>query len=440
MTCLICAGIYFTYRTRFVQIRCFKEGICNIFRKKQQKDSISSFQALSAAIAAQVGTGNIVGIAGAILTGGPGAVFWMWLIAFFGMATIYAEAVLAQTTRVINTDGSVQGGPVYYIKKALPGKTGNFLAAVFAFAAIIAFGFMGGMVQANAIGETGHDASGIPAWCIGLVTAAAAAAVFSGGAKRLTKVTGKIVPFMALLYIAGGIYVLIMRWQFIPETACLIFKYAFMPDALLGGTIGYALKTAVSQGVKRGLFSNEAGMGSTPHAHALAQVSSPHEQGTVAIIGVFIDTMIVLTMSAFILISVLYTGNGPLAGATAENYNNMISAAGLTQTNLVSTAVAAVSNNVTGKLFVAICLFFFAFSTIVSWNYFGRINFHYLTGGRCLWIYSILSVGFIFAGTVLKSDLVWALQDMSNQLLVLPNIIALFLLSAAVAASSRPDR
>ena len=279
---LIGVGLYFTIRTKFVQVRCFGEGMRNVFGKVsfrggKQKGGLSSFQALATAIAAQVGTGNIVGACGAILIGGPGAIFWMWVIAFFGMATIYAEAVLAQKTRVVNADGTIEGGPVYYIKHVFKGKFGKFLAGFFAVATILALGFMGTMVQSNSIAGTATTAMGIDAglgWIIGLVVAVLAAVVFLGGVSRLASVTEKIVPVMACLYILGSLVVIFARVQYIPETFGMIFKYAFNANALIGGGIGYALKAAISQGAKRGLFSNEAGMGSTPHAHAQANVKT----------------------------------------------------------------------------------------------------------------------------------------------------------------------
>ena len=437
---LVGAGIFFTFKTKVVQVRCFIEGFRNAFGKFSlhgKSAGLSPFQALSAAVAAQVGTGNIVGASGAILTGGPGAIFWMWIIAFFGMATIYAEAVLAQKTRIKDADGTVHGGPVYYIKKALPNWFGTLLAGFFAVAIIISLGFMGCMVQANSIGETCQNAFGIPSCVVGLIIALLSAAIFIGGVSRLVSVTEKIVPFMAIVYLIGGAAVLVCRIQYIPETFGMIFKYAFCPQALIGGAIGHALKTAISQGVKRGLFSNEAGMGSTPHAHAIADVSSPHVQGTVAMVGVFLDTAVVLTMTALIVISTVYTGNGPLAKATGETYEALIANAGLTKTNLVQHAISSVSSANTGNIFVAVCLLFFAFSTIISWNYFGRINFIYLFGKKAAILYSALAVIFIFLGTVMKSNLVWELQDMFNQLMVLPNVIALLLLSGTVAASAR---
>ncbi|MCQ2403992.1 MAG: sodium:alanine symporter family protein [Lentisphaeria bacterium] len=437
ITLLVVTGLYFTIRTRFVQLRCFGEGMRHVFGKfslhgGNQGGGMSSFQALSTAVAAQVGTGNIVGASGAILTGGPGAIFWMWIIAFFGMATIYAEAILAQETRITLEDGTIHGGPVYYIRRAFPNKFGTFLAVFFAIALIISLGFIGAMVQANSIGETFQNAFHVPTPVIGGVLALLAMLIFIGGISRLASVTEKLIPTMALLYLIGGIFVLILRINYLPATFGCIFKYAFSPDALIGGGIGYALKTAISQGVKRGLFSNEAGMGSTPHAHALAQVKNAHEQGVVAMVGVFLDTFVVLTMTALIVISTIYTGKGPLANATGETYSEMLAIAGLSKTNLVQQAFAQVSFQNLGNIFIAICLFFFAFSTILSWNLFGKINFHYLFGKKATVIYSITAIAFIFLGTIMQNDLVWELQDMFNQLMVLPNVIALMALSSIV--------
>ena len=433
---LIGAGLYFSIRTKFVQVRCFGEGWRRVFGNFSLKGGkhgggMSSFQALATAIAAQVGTGNIVGACGAILIGGPGAIFWMWIIAFFGMATIYAEAVLAQETRVVQADGTVQGGPVYYIKTAFKGGFGKFLAGFFAVAIILELGFMGAMVQSNSIGEACHTAFGIPTWVVGLIIAILAAVIFIGGVQRLASVTEKLVPIMAFLYIIGGLIVLIARIKYIPETFGMIFKYAFVPNAIIGGGIGYALKTAISQGVKRGLFSNEAGMGSTPHAHAMAQVEKPHDQGVVAMIGVFIDTFIVLTMTALVVISTLYAGDGILASGAAD---------GVAKTNMAQLAFSVVFGEKLGSAFVAICLLFFAFSTIISWNLFGRINVNYLFGKKANLAYSIIAIVFIFLGSCLSNDLVWELTDMFNQLMVLPNVIAIVPLAGLVVAASRSSK
>ena len=419
---LIGTGLYFSVRTRFVQVRCFGEGMRAVFgefsmRGGRQKGGLSSFQALTTAIAAQVGTGNIIGACGAILLGGPGAIFWMWIIAFFGMATIYAEAVLAQETRRVAEDGSVSGGPVYYIKRAFPGRFGTFLAGFFAVALILALGFMGCMVQSNSIGETCAAAFGVPSWSVGIVVAVLAAVVFLGGIQRIAGVTEKLVPIMAALYLLGGLVVLVCR-----------VRYAFVPNAIIGGSLGYALKMAVSQGVKRGLFSNEAGMGSTPHAHAMAKVKHPHEQGVVAMTGVFIDTFVVLTMTALVVISTLYAGNGILSAGAAE---------GVSKANMAQLAFGTVLGSRAGSMFVAVCLLFFAFSTILSWNFFGRLNVSWLLGEKAVGVYSVLAIGFIFLGSCLSNDLVWELADLFNQLMVLPNVLALVTLGGLVAAACR---
>ncbi len=432
---LIGTGIYFTIRTRFVQLRCFGEGIKKVFGNfslhgGSQKGGISSFQALTTAIAAQVGTGNIVGACGAILTGGPGAIFWMWIIAFLGMATIYAEAVLAQKTREVDADGNVSGGPVYYIRKAFPNGFGRFLAGFFSVAIILALGFMGCMVQSNSIAESCANAFGIPGWVVGIVVAAVAALIFLGGIQRIASVTEKLVPLMACLYILGGLVILAARIQYLPAAVGMIFKYAFMPQAIIGGGVGAALKTAVSQGAKRGLFSNEAGMGSTPHAHAIAKVDNAHDQGVVAMIGVFIDTFVVLTMTALVVISCLYAGSGPLAAGAAE---------GIAKTNMAQLSFGMVFGSGIGSAFVAVCLLFFAFSTILGWNLFGKLNVQYLFKNKkaALLIYAVVAIAFIFLGSLLSNDLVWELTDFFNYLMVLPNAIALIALGSLVASAAR---
>ena len=433
---LVGTGLFFTVKTRFVQVRCFGEGLKQvfggIFSKDKNSGGISSFQALATAVAAQVGTGNIVGACGAILIGGPGAIFWMWIIAFFGMATIYAEAVLAQETKEVQADGTVFGGPVYYIKKAFPGKFGKAIATFFSIATFLALGFMGAMVQSNSISSSCETAFGIPGWITGLIVASAAGIIFLGGVKRLASVTEKIVPIMAMLYIVGSIIILAVRAKYLPETFAMIFKYAFRPDALIGGGIGYALKTAISQGVKRGLFSNEAGMGSTPHAHALADVKKPHDQGVSAMIGVFIDTFVVLTMTGLVVISTLYAGNGILSSGIAPD--------GVSKANMAQLAFSSIMGDKFGSAFVAVCLLFFAFSTIISWNYFGKINIMAIFGKKSVPVYMVIAIIFTFLGSILSNDLVWELTDMFNQLMVIPNVPALIALSGIVAAAAKAKK
>ena len=432
---LVAVGLWYSIKTKFVQVRYLGAGLKKIFGDLSFKGGkhgggMSSFQAVATAIAAQVGTGNIVGSAGAILTGGPGAIFWMWIIAFLGMATIYAEATLAQKTRITDVDGNIQGGPVYYITTAFKGGLGKFLAGFFAIAIILALGFFGCMVQSNSIGSTIETAFGIPSWIVGVVLVIICAFIFMGGVDRLASVTEKLVPIMAAVFLLGALGVLIVRIKYVPATFAMIFKYAFAPQAIIGGGVGAALKVAVSQGAKRGLFSNEAGMGSTPHAHALAQVKTPHEQGTVAMAGVFIDTFVVLTLNALVIISTLYTADGPLAGGYTGSVVDSLNKA-----NLAQTAFGVVYGEKIGAAFVAVCLFFFAFSTILGWNLFAKINVNYLFGTKATKPFMLIALVFIYLGTVASNDLVWELSDMFNQLMVLPNAIALFALTGMVVKS-----
>ena len=449
---LVGTGLWFTFKTKFVQVRCFGEGLKKVFgnlslKGGKNKSGLSSFQALATAIAAQVGTGKIVGASGAILVGGPGAIFWMWVIAFLGMATIYAEATLAQETRVAGDDGEIHGGPVYYIKKAFKGGFGTFLAVFFSVATIIALGFFGTMVQSNSIAESMNTAFGVPGWIVGAVLAVIAAFIFIGGIQRIASVTEKLVPIMACLFLAGGVVVLACNITRVPEAIGMIFKYAFTPDALIGGGIGAALKAAISQGAKRGLFSNEAGMGSTPHAHAQANVEKPHDQGVVAMIGVFIDTFVVLTMTALVVITSLYTKGGILAGKVGADY--VAATSGDTAIIAKSSAMQmAVTNGLPeflgsfGNIFVAICLLFFAFSTVIGWNFFGKINVQYLAKNSkvAVVIYSVIAIVFIFLGTLLSNDLVWELTDFFNYLMVLPNVIALIALTSLVVKNSKSNK
>ena len=425
---LLGCGLYFSIRTKFVQVRCFGEGMKNVFGKLslkggKQGGGMSSFQALATAIAAQVGTGNIVGASGAILVGGPGAIFWMWIIAFLGMATIYAEAVLAQKTRIVKENGEVHGGPVYYIRTAFKGTFGKILAGFFAIAIILALGFFGCMVQSNSIGSTMETAFGIPSWIAGIALVVIAGFIFLGGMDRLASVTEKLVPVMAMFYLLGGLIIFFANITKVPEAFGMIFRYAFEPQAIIGGAFGVAIKKAISQGAKRGLFSNEAGMGSTPHAHAQANVKDPHEQGTVAMIGVFIDTFVVLTITALTVVITLYTKGGILADGTIPEAIN--------KTNLAQTAFGTLLGEAGGNIFIAIALFFFAFSTVLGWNMFGKINVAYLFGKNAksekiaTTVYTVISLIFIFLGTLASNDLVWELSDMFNQLMVIPNVIGL---------------
>ena len=413
---LIGVGLWYTIRTRFIQLRCFGEGMRRTFGNFKLKgfkhdSGMSSFQALATAIAAQVGTGNIVGSSGAILTGGPGAIFWMWIIAFFGMATIYAEATLAVKTRVKAADGSIHGGPVYYITTAFKGGFGKFLAGFFAVAIILALGFMGCMVQSNSIGSTFETAFGIPSWIVGVVLVVICAFIFLGGTKRLASVTEKLVPLMAAIFILGGLVVLAVRIRFIPETFGLIFRYAFQPQAIIGGGFGWALKTAITQGAKRGLFSNEAGMGSVPNAAATADASHPVKQGLVQSLGVYVDTMLVCTSSAMI---VLLTPGWETSGLTGIE---------LAQ-HALTTQLGTWTNT-----FMSVLVLFFAFSSVIGNYFYAEVNMDFISRRPwAVWLYRLMVVGMVYFGSVASLGLVWNLADLFMALMALTNLVAIFLL------------
>ena len=423
---LVGTGLYFTLRLRFVQVRRFGEGMRRLFGgfslhgKAAGKDGMSSFQALTTAVAAQVGTGNITGCATALVSGGPGALFWVWVSAFLGMATIYAEAVLAQKYKT-TVDGHVTGGPIYYIRAAFRGRFGRFLAGFFSLAIILALGFMGNMVQSNSIGDAFHNAFGISKPVVGVIIAAVAAFIFLGGVTRIASVTEKLVPVMAAFYIVGCVVILGMNAAALPNAFAQIFVLAFRPQAMAGGLAGVTVQQAMRFGVARGLFSNEAGLGSTPHAHALAKVERPQDQGAVAIVSVFIDTFVILTLTGLVLIT---------SGLIPD---------GLTGTALTQAAFSQAFGPF-GQVFIAICMLFFAFSTILGWYFFGEVNFKALFGARALPVYSVIVVLFVLVGSSLKFDLVWALADFFIGLMAIPNLIALLALSGVVAAIAREDR
>lgn len=416
---LVGTGIWFTIKLRGVQFVQFGRSLKAVFGniklngEKAGKDGMSSFQSLTTAIAAQVGTGNLAGAATAMVMGGPGAIFWMWVSAIFGMATIFVEASLAQKYKTVDDSGEVTGGPVYYIRAAYKGTFGKVLAAIFAVLITLALGFFGNMVQANSIADAFKGAFGINPVIVGVIVAILSAFIFLGGVGRIASVTEKIVPIMATFYIIGALVLIIMNAGMIPEAFRQIFVGAFNPEAALGGFAGVAVSKAIQFGVARGLFSNEAGMGSTPHAHAVAKVKHPCDQGMVAMMGVFIDTLIILNLTAF---SVLCTGQ-------LTEYNQPLSAAALTQAAFNSGFGSF------GSIFIAICMFFFAFSTIVGWYFFGEKNVRYLFGTKAVKPYAVLVTIFIVIGSALKVELVWNLSDLFNSLMVIPNVLGLWALS-----------
>ncbi len=419
---LLGTGIFYTINLKFIQVRKFGEGMKRMFGNfslhgKSTEKGLSSFQALATAIAAQVGTGNIAGAATAIASGGPGAIFWMWVSAFFGMATIYAEAVMAQYTRK-RENGAIVGGPVYYIQYLFKGKFGKFLSGFFSVAIILALGFMGNMVQSNSIGSSFYTAFGIKPYIMGIIIAVISAIIFLGGINRIARVTEKIVPLMALVYIVGCVIILLMNLNGLGKAFHDIFVAAFSPSSVLGGAAGVTVQKAMRFGVARGLFSNEAGMGSTPHAHATADVKHPADQGIIAMIGVFIDTFVILTLTALVILSTGALSTGETGSALAQAAFNS-------------------SYGSFGNVFIAICMLFFAFTTIIGWYYFGEVNVRHLFGKKAVRGYGLLVVIFVLIGSTLKVDLVWNMSDMFNGLMVIPNLIAILAAVGIVKKLSR---
>ncbi len=415
---LLCGtGIFYTFKLRFVQVRKFGLaaryllGGASLFGKRADKSGMSSFQALATAIAAQVGTGNVAGTATALVSGGPGALFWLWVAAFFGMATIFAEAVLAQVYKDKDEYGHVVGGPAYYITKGM-GEKYKPLAIFFSIAIIIALGCIGNMVQSNSISNAMATAFDVPLIVTGILTAIVSGLVFFGGVARLASVTEKIVPFMAAIYIIGGSYVIGCHASQIIPAFEMIFVAAFDPQAVTGGALGLTVAKAMQFGVARGLFSNEAGMGSTPHAHAIAKVDHPVEQGLVAIFGVFATLIVVTFTGIVILVTGVLDFQTTGIELTQKAYNIGLGDFGMS--------------------FVAICLFFFAYSTIIGWYFFGEQNVRFLFTEKGLPYYRVIVCIFIVIGATLKVDLVWSLADLFNGLMVIPNLIALLVLHKVV--------
>lgn len=419
MVLLPVVGLFFTIYLGFPQFvrfgAAFKQTFGGLFDKeenarKKAAGEISSFQALAVAIAGQIGTGNVAGVATAILSGGPGAIFWMWIAAIFGMGTIFAEAVLAQKYRTLDENGNPVGGPAYYISEGIENKTlGKGLAAFFAIAIILALGFIGNMVQSNSMSSAIHAAFGFSQLAIGICIAAVAALIFIGGIKRIANFAERVVPIMAVVYVVLSIVVLVKFRANIGEAFKLIFEGAFKPQAVLGAGAGITVKLAVRFGVARGLFSNEAGMGSTPHAHATAQVKHPVEQGLTAMIGVFIDTIIVCTATALVIILTGAFDSG-LAGP------------------LMTQEAFHIAFGPLGKAVLAVCLTAFAFTTVIGWYYYGETNIKYLFGTKGLLPYRIIVIVCIVLGSMFEIQFVWLLSDFFNGLMVFPNLVALLFL------------
>lgn len=425
-------GLYFTIRLRFIQIREFKDSFKSTFGSVSLKGNsadehgMSSFQSLATSIAAQVGTGNLAGAATALVSGGPGAIFWMWVSAFLGMSTIFAEATLAQKFKTYK-DGQVIGGPAYYIQAAYKGVFGKFLAGLFAILIILALGIMGNMVQSNSISSAFSNSFPVNTKVVGIIVAIISGFIFLGGVKRIASFTEKIVPIMAISYLLGAVILILLNITKVPHAFYMIFVSAFKPEAVIGGSLGIGIQQAMRFGIARGLFSNEAGMGSTPHAHAIAKVDHPCEQGVVAMMGVFF-TFIVLTLTALVILT-----SGILENQVYNLESPSLISESLKGIGLAQSAFQMKFGHV-GVIFIALCLLFFAFSTIIAWYFFGEQNIKYLFGQKAAKVYALVVVVFIFIGSTLKVDLVWSLADCFNGLMVIPNLLGILALSPLVSS------
>ena len=412
---IVGTGVLYTFRTNFMSITkmgyVMKNTLLKMFDKSTVGEGeVTPFQALATALAATIGTGNIAGVATAIALGGPGAVFWMWLSAIFGMATKYGEVVLAVKYREKTPDGRFVGGPMYYIRNGLNLK---WLAAIFAlFGALAAFG-IGNMTQANSVAAVLEANFGVNKLISGIVIAAATAAVVLGGLKRIVQVTEKLVPFMAAFYVLGGIIILVMKISEIPAAFGLIFSSAFTGTAAVGGFAGSTIMMAARYGVARGVFSNEAGLGSAPIAHAAATTDSPVKQGLWGIFEVFMDTIVVCSMTA---LAILLTG----VWQTGETGAALSALA-------FDTAIPGI-----GGTIVAIGVLLFAFSTLISWEYYGERCAEYLLGSKVILPYRVLFIPFIVIGALGRLVAIWDIADTLNGLMALPNLIGLLGLSGVV--------
>lgn len=420
---LVGTGIYLTFRNNFLQVSKFgymwKNTIGKMLEKPEEgvEGDITPFQALATALAATIGTGNIAGVATAIATGGPGAVFWMWFSAFFGMVTKFGEVVLAVRYREKKPDGTWAGGPMYYISKGL-GDKWKWLAALFAFFGVFASFGIGNMTQANSMADVMATTFSIPHNVTGIVILVLAGLVIVGGIKRIAQVTEKLVPFMAIFYVVGGLIILATRLSAIPEAFALIFRHAFTPTAAVGGFAGATIQKAMTLGVARGVFSNEAGLGSAPIAHATAQTDHPVRQGLWGIFEVFADTIVVCSITA---LSIIVTGAWQ-SGETGASLTSHAFNLGLPGP---------------GGVIVAIGVLLFAYSTLISWAFYGEKCFEYLVGTRTAKLYRYVFLPFIYIGAVGALEPIWLLSDTLNGLMAVPNLIGLLGLSGVIIKLTR---
>ncbi|MCD1295076.1 sodium:alanine symporter family protein [Methanocella sp. CWC-04] len=432
---LVGTGIFFTILLRGLQFRrlplAFSTLVNSFFTQKTKLEGdIPAFQALSTALSATLGTGNLAGVATAIVAGGPGALFWMWITAVVGMVTKYSEAVLALKFRTKNPDGSMSGGPMYYIDKGLGVK---WLAGIFALFGMIASFGIGSMAQANSImlavtSLVQHEGSiHLPvigeiltlSFTIGLALVLVTALVIFGGIKKIGKVTSVIIPFLAFFYVTGGLIVLLMNYHRIPDTFFMVIKYAFTPYALSGGVIGYAVSEAVRYGMARGVFSNEAGLGSAPIAYAAARSKTPVDQGLIAITEVFIDTLVFCSITGFVILNSGLWDDGVYTSTT------------------LTIAAFSESIGIFGVAIVTISAILLGYSTILGWSYYGEQCFDYLFGSRMKYLYKVLFLCAVLFGAITKVELVWEISDTFNGMMAIPNLIGLIGLSGVVVSETR---
>ena len=412
-------GLYLTLRLGFIQIRYLPRALGYLFKKdKGGKGDVSSFAALCTALAATIGTGNIVGVATAVQAGGPGAIFWMWLVALLGMATKYAECLLAVKYRVRDKNGFMAGGPMYYIERGLGIK---WLAKLFAlFGVMVAFFGIGTFPQVNAITHAMQDTFNIPVLVTAIIVTLLVSLIILGGVKRIATASSVIVPFMAILYVTTSLVIILVNIEKVPDAISLIIYSAFDPQAALGGAVGFTVMKAIQSGVARGIFSNESGLGSAPIAAAAAQTREPVRQGLISMTGTFLDTIIVCTMTGIVLVLTGAWNNPELAGATVTNY-----------------AFAQGLGTSIGATIVTVGLLFFAFTTILGWCYYGERCFVYLVGIRGVKLYRLIYIVLVGLGSFLHLNLIWIIADIVNGLMAFPNLIALIGLRKVVIEETK---
>ena len=412
-------GLYLTLRLGFIQIRYLPRALGYLFKKdKGGKGDVSSFAALCTALAATIGTGNIVGVATAVQAGGPGAIFWMWLVALLGMATKYAECLLAVKYRVRDKNGFMAGGPMYYIERGLGIK---WLAKLFAlFGVMVAFFGIGTFPQVNAITHAMQDTFNVPVLVTAIIVTLLVGLIILGGVKRIATASSVIVPFMAILYVTTSLVIILLNIEKVPDAISLIIYSAFEPQAALGGAVGFTVMKAIQSGVARGIFSNESGLGSAPIAAAAAQTREPVRQGLISMTGTFLDTIIVCTMTGIVLVLTGAWNNPELAGATVTNY-----------------AFAQGLGTSIGATIVTVGLLFFAFTTILGWCYYGERCFVYLVGIRGVKLYRLAYIVLVGLGSFLHLNLIWIIADIVNGLMAFPNLIALIGLRKVVIEETK---